>query len=144
MIFKKYKTHFRKELGSKNCLFQFFFDEKSEEYIIQNYLESKQNTSIVNATARFLVIKYYGYEDVFEKNFNHVKELQGYLFEIGYDLGKNGSNKNGIDGIFGPRTREAIKGFEKDFSKNLLSEMGQFNTQLTPSINLQNKKGIEK
>ena len=38
-----------------------------------------------------------------------VKKLQQKLFDMGYDLGTSG-----IDGIFGPKTQEALKKFQKD------------------------------
>ena len=38
-----------------------------------------------------------------------VMELQGHLKTLGYDLGTYGSNKDGIDGEFGKKTRDAVK-----------------------------------
>lgn len=42
-----------------------------------------------------------------------VKELQKLLKQLKYDLGKYGTNKDGIDGEFGSKTKEAVKEFEK-------------------------------
>lgn len=43
-----------------------------------------------------------------------VKEFQEILVNLGYDLGEYGLNKDGIDGKFGPKTKEAVKQFQKD------------------------------
>lgn len=42
-----------------------------------------------------------------------VEELQKELKIRGYDLGKYGKNKNGIDGVFGNTTKEAVIKFQK-------------------------------
>ena len=38
-----------------------------------------------------------------------VAELQEMLLELGYDLGKTGANKDGVDGDFGKKTDVAIR-----------------------------------
>ena len=43
-----------------------------------------------------------------------VKLLQKELKIRGYDLGKSGSNKDGIDGDFGKNTAKAVKKYQKD------------------------------
>lgn len=40
---------------------------------------------------------------------DEVKKLQQKLFDMGYDIGKSG-----VDGIFGPKTQEALQKFQKD------------------------------
>lgn len=40
---------------------------------------------------------------------DEVKKLQQKLFDMGYDIGKSG-----VDGIFGPKTQEALRKFQKD------------------------------
>ena len=40
---------------------------------------------------------------------DEVKKLQQKLFDMGYDIGTSG-----VDGIFGPKTQEALKKFQKD------------------------------
>lgn len=40
---------------------------------------------------------------------DEVKKLQQKLFDLGYDIGKSG-----VDGIFGPKTLDALKKFQKD------------------------------
>lgn len=42
-----------------------------------------------------------------------VEELQKELKLRGYDLGKFGVNKNGIDGVFGNATKKAVESFQK-------------------------------
>jgi len=45
---------------------------------------------------------------------DNVEEVQRILINLGYDLGEFGPNKDGIDGRFGPVTKEAVKKFQKD------------------------------
>ena len=44
----------------------------------------------------------------------YVVELQTDLVRLGFDLGKYGPDKNGIDGKFGQKTEDAVKGFQKN------------------------------
>lgn len=46
-------------------------------------------------------------------NGEQVKTLQRVLVGIGYDLGKYGILKNGVDGDFGPTTEKAVRTFQK-------------------------------
>lgn len=41
-----------------------------------------------------------------------VEELQSKLVQLGYDLGKYGPDKNGIDGDFGAATEKAVRAFQ--------------------------------
>ncbi len=41
-----------------------------------------------------------------------VEELQSKLLQLGYDLGKFGPDKNGIDGDFGSTTEKAVRAFQ--------------------------------
>ena len=42
-------------------------------------------------------------------------ELQKRLKELGYDLGTSGSNKDGVDGDYGSKTREAVREFQRQY-----------------------------
>ena len=42
-----------------------------------------------------------------------VAAVQAALVKLGYDLGKTGPNKDGVDGDFGPKTKKAIKKLQK-------------------------------
>ena len=44
----------------------------------------------------------------------YVVELQTDLVRLGFDLGKYGPDKNGVDGKFGQKTEDAVKGFQKN------------------------------
>ncbi len=50
-----------------------------------------------------------------------VKTLQRLLLAIGYDLGKTGTAKNGVDGGFGAKTNAAVRAYQK---KNALAVDG--------------------
>lgn len=41
-----------------------------------------------------------------------VSKLQGYLKDLGYDIGKGGTNKDGVDGILGPKTEKALRALQ--------------------------------
>jgi hypothetical protein len=43
-----------------------------------------------------------------------VKLVQQILIDLGYDLGQYGTNKDGVDGIFGKKTQEAVKKYQSD------------------------------
>src|SRR5215210_2932920 len=42
-----------------------------------------------------------------------VKELQRVLYLLNYDLGASGPNEDGLDGIFGTATEDAVKDFQR-------------------------------
>ena len=44
-----------------------------------------------------------------------IVELQKRLKELGYDLGTSGSNKDGVDGDYGSKTREAVREFQRQY-----------------------------
>lgn len=41
-----------------------------------------------------------------------VEHLQTMLFDLGFDLGRTGENKDGVDGVFGELTEKAVKDFQ--------------------------------
>jgi len=41
-----------------------------------------------------------------------VEHLQTMLFDLGFDLGRTGENKDGVDGVFGDLTEKAVKDFQ--------------------------------
>ena len=45
-----------------------------------------------------------------------VKQLQRFLVAEGYDIGKFGENRDGVDGIFGILTRKAVKENQQPFN----------------------------
>ena len=57
-----------------------------------------------------------------------VKELQRKLKSLGYDLGKYGNNKDGIDGVFGDKnskTSIAVRNFQKKNKLKVYIEVGK-------------------
>jgi len=49
-----------------------------------------------------------------------VEEIQKILLKKGYDLGDGGDNEDGVDGIYGPLTVNAVRDFQKDMGLNLI------------------------
>lgn len=45
---------------------------------------------------------------------DEVRALQAQLVGYGYDLGKSGPNKDGVDGIYGPATENAVEAYQED------------------------------
>lgn len=56
---------------------------------------------------------------------DEIKQIQLALIEKGYDLGKTGPNKDGIDGDFGKRTQNAVKDFQKRMKLNPTGQIDQ-------------------
>lgn len=52
-----------------------------------------------------------------------IKQFQQTLVNLGYDLGKSGVQKNGVDGYYGPKTRAALINYQK---KNNINPTGVF------------------
>jgi len=52
-----------------------------------------------------------------------IKQFQQTLVNLGYDLGKSGVQKNGVDGYYGPKTKSAIINYQK---KNNIKPTGVF------------------
>lgn len=44
----------------------------------------------------------------------HVERIQRMLLSLGYELGPYGPNKDGVDGIYGPFTEDAVQEFQED------------------------------
>lgn len=53
---------------------------------------------------------------------SQIKELQSFLLDKGYDLGKFGPNKDGVDGKYGPATKAAHEAFKKNISPDQFLE----------------------
>lgn len=45
---------------------------------------------------------------------SHVKRIQKMLLSLDYDLGSYGENRDGVDGIYGPFTENAVEDFQED------------------------------
>lgn len=58
-------------------------------------------------------------------SFNSAKDLQKFLINEGYDLGKHGKNKDGVDGIIGSKTKKALEDYNSKL-KSLDSEQKIF------------------
>lgn len=52
-----------------------------------------------------------------------IKQFQQTLVNLGYDLGKSGVQKNGVDGYYGPKTKAALINYQK---KNNINPTGVF------------------
>jgi len=55
---------------------------------------------------------------------DQVKSIQQALVQLGYDLGKFGPNKDGVDGDFGRKTEEAVKMFQRENSLDPTGSVG--------------------
>lgn len=82
-----------------------------------------------------LVGEYYQDKKGFAKNHSLVKEIQDELVRLGYDLGKSGKDKNGVDGDLGAKTILALHNFEQDHAEEV---------KTAASIQQTIKKGREK
>lgn len=49
-----------------------------------------------------------------DNNPEHVERIQRMLKSLDYELGPYGPNKDGVDGIYGPFTEDAVKEFQED------------------------------
>ena len=54
-----------------------------------------------------------GKQDFCLKDPEFVKHLQKMLVTLGYDLGTNGPDKDGVDGSFGKLTETAVNDFQE-------------------------------
>lgn len=54
---------------------------------------------------------------------DEIIKFQNVLINLGYDLGNSGTMKNGVDGKYGPKTKQAIINFQE---KNNLTVTGKF------------------
>jgi len=73
-----------------------------------------------------------------------VRTLQLFLVELGYDIGKSGPSKNGVDGIFGEETEAAVRDFQqkyKDWDEKQLAMDGLVGPRTADALNraLKNK-----
>lgn len=66
-----------------------------------------------------------------------VTAVQAALVKRGYDLGKYGVNKDGVDGLFGSATKKAIEKFQKDmgfFVTGTINEDVIMALKITPGV----------
>lgn len=69
---------------------------------------------------------------------NMVEQIQRALQVLGYDLGDTGSAHNGVDGVFGVKTEEAVKRFQeenKDWEGNALVRDGRVGPRTSDALN---------
>jgi peptidoglycan hydrolase-like protein with peptidoglycan-binding domain len=62
-----------------------------------------------------------------------IKQFQQTLVNLGYDLGKSGEQKNGVDGYYGPKTKSAIINYQK---KNNINPTGVFDQTTQNNLGL--------
>lgn len=72
------------------------------------------NENRIQNVAGALVGEYYRDSKGFAENHALVKEIQDDLVRLGYNLGKSGKDKNGVDGDLGAKTILALHNFEQD------------------------------
>ncbi len=67
-----------------------------------------------------------------------VKHLQLMLRDLGFDLGASGDNNDGVDGIFGDKTRKAVREFQEknlDVDRNPLKVDGKVGPRTADALN---------
>lgn len=57
-----------------------------------------------------------------------VVEVQTILYNLGYDLGDTGENEDGIDGLFGFKTKRAVENFQRDIGYLVVDGIVGINT----------------
>jgi len=75
-----------------------------------NITPSDNNTTVVNSKPSINI-----------NDKEYVKSIQQKLVDNGYDLGKYGSNKNGVDGVYGSITKNALDGYNKGLAPNKIA-----------------------
>lgn len=90
---------------------------------LQDYIDRiKEVINIVSGSDDDLSKKFKNKSFDISDNFNsQIKELQSFLVDKGYDLGKFGPNKDGVDGKYGPTTKDAHEAFKKNISPDQFS-----------------------
>jgi peptidoglycan hydrolase-like protein with peptidoglycan-binding domain len=67
-----------------------------------------------------------------------VKQLQMFLVTLGFELGKTGPTKDGVDGAFGEKTDKAVKDFQgqnTDFNGEQLKQDGKVGPKTSDALN---------
>ena len=78
---------------------------------------NSKNTKQSTSTIKYSTLKLKSPEH------EEIKYLQSLLLSLGYDLGSEGANKDGVDGYFGSKTLTAVKLFQKDFYLEVTGEV---------------------
>lgn len=73
----------------------------------------------IQEIAGTLVGEYYQDKNGFAQNHALVKEIQKDLVKLGYNLGKSGKDRNGVDGDLGAKTILALHNFEQDHAEEM-------------------------
>ena len=73
-----------------------------------------------------------------------VAELQKELVDKGFDIGKYGKNKDGIDGIYGPRTKAADEANKKGENPEEFNKKNKFTSSDVTNINDKSIKNFHK
>jgi hypothetical protein len=95
---------------------------------------------------RSRILNLHGSKLITEQSNPKVSEIQTYLLGTKkYDLGRTGPNKDGVDGVWGKRTRDAVKaefGVEIDNTGNVLKS-DPAGTQQAPAGTQQDPAGTQ-
>lgn len=70
----------------------------------------------------------------------NLKLIQQKLKKLGYNVGSTGPNKDGVDGVYGQLTKQAIKDFQE---KNNIKPTGWVGTITAPKLGVSPMKGIK-
>lgn len=83
--------------------------ERSVEYSLTNNTDTNEKLDLFDIDMEGEILQRWGGND--KKN---VRRAQSMLALLNYDIGNYGPNKDGIDGIYGPYTKNGVIEFQKD------------------------------
>lgn len=124
------ETFFSAFLKEKNISFKEYIEELNKGDADKDMMPDKfdkwpgdndfvKRKEAVQDIAGALAGEYYRSPSEFAENHALVKEIQDELVRLGYDLGKSGKNKNGVDGDLGAKTILALHNFELDHATEM-------------------------